>query len=175
MKHAAKSTLKKTAKIAGRKAPTGEFRHRDLKAGSLRTSSLPKTVSASEILEALKKIGYSSSESKPVTISVGFNVFKVPHHSKMIRQIAEVVRADEAGIDLNEEYISTNEAASLLNVSRPFVIKLLDGGKIPSRNVGTRRQAKRGDVLKYKKAMERKQRDALDEMAADSQEDGMPF
>lgn len=68
--------------------------------------------------------------------------------------------------------ISTEEAASLLFVSRPYVVKLLDSGKIPlaQKTVGGQRRVKKAEVLKYKAAMKDRQTRALDEMVAASEE-----
>jgi excisionase family DNA binding protein len=66
--------------------------------------------------------------------------------------------------------LTTQQAADLLNVSRPFLIKLLESGKIPHRKVGTRRKILSKDILKYKEKMDHKRRESLDELVARSQE-----
>jgi excisionase family DNA binding protein len=53
--------------------------------------------------------------------------------------------------EINTEYITTQQAANILQVSRPFIVKLLETGKIPFTKVGTHRRIKKHDVLKYKK------------------------
>ncbi len=74
-----------------------------------------------------------------------------------------------AVVPLDDE-ISTQEAADLLNVSRPFVIKLLDGGEIPSRKVGRHRRVLVADVLAYKEKNDAGRRKALAELVAQAQE-----
>ena len=46
-----------------------------------------------------------------------------------------------------EEEISTQQAAELLNVSRPYLVKLVESGALPHRKVGPRRQLHLEDVL----------------------------
>ena len=69
-----------------------------------------------------------------------------------------------------EDELTTREAADLLNVSRPFVIKLLDTQTIPHRKVGSHRRVRIADLLAYRATMQREQRDALSELTALGQE-----
>ena len=57
--------------------------------------------------------------------------------------------------------LSTNQAADLLNVSRPHLIKLLNEGEIDFHKVGSHRRIKSEDVLAYKMGRDGKRADAL--------------
>lgn len=69
--------------------------------------------------------------------------------------------------------LTTQQAADLLNVSRPHLIHLLDDGKIPSHKVGSHRRIRAEDILAYKREMHRKRREVLKELAAHDQELGL--
>lgn len=71
--------------------------------------------------------------------------------------------------------ITTQEAADLLMVSRPFFIKLLDENKIPYRKVGTHRRIRYSDLLDFKNNEEQLREAALDELAAQAQKLGMGY
>src|SRR6476619_633618 len=67
-------------------------------------------------------------------------------------------------IPINAE-LTTQEAADLLGVSRPFLIKLLDRKEIPYRPVGTHRRIRFSDLEQYKMAFEVRRKQLMQELA----------
>lgn len=66
--------------------------------------------------------------------------------------------------------LTTQEAADLLNVSRPYFINLLKDGKIPFRKVGTKRRILAKDVLRFKTNIEKKRLKAVEALTKQAQE-----
>jgi excisionase family DNA binding protein len=69
--------------------------------------------------------------------------------------------------------LTTQEAADLLNVSRPFLIKQIDQGEVPYHKVGKHRRIKFNDLMVYKERVDQEASDALDEIVAISEELGL--
>ncbi len=75
-------------------------------------------------------------------------------------------------ITVERDELTTERAAEILNVSHPFLIELLDEGKISYRKVGPRRRVRLEDVMAYKEAIDQRREAILDQLVADAQEQG---
>jgi excisionase family DNA binding protein len=68
--------------------------------------------------------------------------------------------------------LSSQDAADLLGVSRQYMVRLLEGGKLPFHRAGTHRRIYLRDLMAYKKERDRQRREALDQMAREEVEAG---
>ena len=101
----------------------------------------------------------------------GAPLLKLP--PKVLRLLADLLGSLAQGkavaIMPKELDVTTQEAAMFLNVSRPFVIRLLDEGKIPHHKVGTHRRIRFEDVVQYKDDRTKRSQDALQELVDQAQ------
>jgi excisionase family DNA binding protein len=71
--------------------------------------------------------------------------------------------------------LTTQEAANLLNVSRPYLVALLEKNKIPYRKAGTKRRILAKDVLEYKAHIDKARHKVLKELSEQAQELDMGY
>ena len=71
--------------------------------------------------------------------------------------------------------LTTVQAAVVLNVSRPFLIKLLEDNFLPHRKVGKHRRVRMEDVMAYKAKIDREREAVLDQLAREGQEQGLGY
>ena len=90
--------------------------------------------------------------------------------------LGQVVRAMASGqaisIVRHNRELTTQEAANILNVSRPFLVKLLENGEIPHIKVGSHRRILFQDVMIYKERRKIKRRQGLNELTQFLQDEG---
>jgi excisionase family DNA binding protein len=87
----------------------------------------------------------------------------------------EVAEGHAVALAPVDRQITTQKAADLLNVSRPHLVKLLEGGKIPFQKVGSHRRVRLADVLEYRARMEADAEKAYAELVAQGQALGMGY
>jgi excisionase family DNA binding protein len=69
--------------------------------------------------------------------------------------------------------LTTQQAADALNVSRPFLVKLLETNQLPYRKVGTHRRVRYEDLLRYKRTIDDKRAEVLRALTAASEDLGL--
>ncbi len=89
-----------------------------------------------------------------------------------LQVLTEMSRGNAVTLIPTHAELTTQQAADLLNVSRPYVVKLLDEGKMPFRTVGKFRRIRFDDLMAYKQKDDELRAKLADELTALSQELG---
>lgn len=89
----------------------------------------------------------------------------------LIDAVTALSRGNAVTVEPHRTVLTTQEAAELLGITRPTLVRLLDAGKIPFTTPGRHRRVELADVLAYRENLRVARRVALEAMAADATPD----
>lgn len=109
-------------------------------------------------------------EGEAETVSVPTSALRL-----FLHLLTEMSQGHSVALVPTHAELTTQQAADILNVSRPYVVKLLDEGKIPSRAVGKYRRVRFDDLMAYKRKDDDARAKILDQLTTEAQELGMGY
>ena len=125
---------------------------------------LRKKKGASQLITV---VAQSDRETRVTVPRAAFELF--------VRILGEMANGNAVAIVPVHAELTTQQAADLLNVSRPFMVKLLEEQRIPCRMVGTRRRVRFEDLVRYKQQDEGERQTLVDELTAEAQRLGLDY
>ena len=136
---------------------------------------LPSAVEAKQAQEALRLLS-SVKQRGPRSLQVARNrnenvKVTVPKEAfdLFLEVLGHLANGTAVSIVPVRAELTTQQAADMLNVSRPFLVKLLESGAIPHRKVGAHRRVLMSDIMAYKQSEDDKRKAVLDELVAEAQ------
>lgn len=97
----------------------------------------------------------SSSENIEITVKNSGETIEVP--KKAYKLLVEILEQMEHGNSITlvpgDSDLTTQQAADIINMSRPYLVKLLEEGKIPFTLTGSHRRVKLTDIVAYKNSL----------------------
>ena len=128
-------------------------------------STLPKRKAASRTVRV-----QPDGEEHAVSVTVPREAFEL-----FLEILGQMANGNAVTIVPVHAELTTQQAADMLNVSRPFLISLLDENKLPFRLVGTHRRIKAADLAAYKQNDDERRKALLDELTAEAEKHGLGY
>jgi excisionase family DNA binding protein len=128
-------------------------------------STLPRKRRASRTVQVRQ-----TDEGQAVSVTVPREAFEL-----FLEVLGQMANGNAVTIVPIHAELTTQEAADLLNVSRPFLVGLLDESKIPFRMVGTHRRILVADLMTYKQKDDAHRKAIMDELSAEAEKHGLGY
>ncbi len=134
---------------------------------------------AKEGSRELSMVMTTPEETQEITVCMGHSEQRVHLPASAIQMLMDILVNISQGnavqvVPVHAE-LTTQQAADILMVSRPYLVKLLDEKRIEHRKVGSHRRIRYNDLLKFKEQEERARNAVLDQLAAEAQELDMGY
>ena len=146
---------------------------------SIETPSLPTEDEARLVAESSRKLAAIIGRDATAQLRLYDGDEKITVPVSAIRLLADILAQMAQGNAVTlipiEHTLTTQQAADRLNVSRPYLVKLLETGRIAFTKVGRHRRIKYQDLLAYMEHVDEESRKALDELSREAQALGMGY
>lgn len=125
--------------------------------------------------EVLRAVEALTRSGLALRVTAGETTVELPEALRLVLEQAahELARGNRVALLALGRMLTTRQAAELLNVSRPYLIRLLERGEIPFEMVGTHRRVASEDVLRYRAARSERRRAALRALSDEADELGI--
>lgn len=132
---------------------------------------------AKAALRLLARSPQQQSVDPKVTVTVDGLEVSIPSAVLQILTdvLAELANGNAVTVVPHHAELTTQQAADLLNVSRPHLVQQLEAGELPFHKVGTHRRIRMTDLMEYKRRTQESRRSALQELADQAQELGLGY
>jgi excisionase family DNA binding protein len=127
---------------------------------------------ARELSQILAQLAGRSTQ-----VQIGSELITMPKNvvQIMLEVMTQVANGQQVSVLPKDTDLTTAETADLLNVSRPYVVQLLNEGKLPFRMVGTHRRVLLEDAVQCKETQRKKSLEIMAELSKEAQDLGYGY
>jgi excisionase family DNA binding protein len=137
----------------------------EAKAALRALSALPRKKAASRTVQVRP-----DGEGRAVSVTVPREAFDL-----FLDVLGQMANGNAVTIVPVHAELTTQEAADLLNVSRPHLVSLLDSKQLPFRMVATHRRILAADLMAYKEKDDANRKSILDELTEEAEKHGLGY
>ncbi|HUZ56771.1 MAG TPA: helix-turn-helix domain-containing protein [Streptosporangiaceae bacterium] len=128
-----------------------------------------------DFVAALERKGVAAPKPQPALVGPDGTRLEVPGpvYDALVQVATAMAHGQGVTVIPRSALLTTQEAADLLGISRPTLVRLLEAGQMPYEQRGRHRRIMLADLLKYQEDMRRERRESLGRMAREGQEAGI--